>query len=111
MWEIIAAAALCVFSIIGFVAFVRALIFLIYKPKNENAYIVFKGNETSPSDIEYTLRSWAARAKWLGRTAPDSIIIVDSGLDDESREICRLICRENELFKICTPVELYKIFH
>lgn len=109
MWEIIAAATLCLFAIIGFVAFVKALIFKIYKPKNKNAYIVLDAQKSN-EDIEYTLRSWAARIKWLGAAAPDSVIIVDNGLNKESREICRLICRESELFKICTPIELYKIF-
>ena len=36
MWEIIAAAGLCAFAIFGFVAFLKILIFKIYKPENEN---------------------------------------------------------------------------
>lgn len=109
MWEIISAAVLCLFALMGFVALVKYLIFKIYKPKNEDAYIVLNHQENC-EDIEYTLRSWAARVRWLGNAAPDSIIIVDNGLNKEQREICRLICNESEIFKICTPIELYKIF-
>lgn len=109
MWEIIAAATLCMFAIIGFVASVKALIFKIFKPKYENTYILINIHEDT-EDLEYTLRSWAQRIKWLGRAAPNGIIIVDNGLNKENREICRLICRESELFKLCTPVELYKFF-
>lgn len=110
MWEIIAAAVLCTFALVGFVAFIKALIFLICKPKSENTYIVFKGKKTHSQDIEYTLRSLGARAKWLGGVGADNIIIVDSGLSKEQKEICRLLCNESELYKICTPKEVYEIF-
>lgn len=110
MWEIIAAAVLCVFALAGFVAFIKALIYLICKGKSENAYIVIKGNKGQSHDIEYTLRSLEAKAKWMGKAPFDSIIIVDYGLSEEQREICRLLCNESEMYKICSPDELCEIF-
>ncbi len=109
MWEIIAAAVLCIFGSLGFVAFVKALIFKIYKPENENTYIVIKADE-STKDIEYILRSWWAKVKWSKKIAPHSIIIADNGLDKEQIKICHLMCNECKMFKLCTPIELYKIF-
>lgn len=110
MWEFIAGALICIFAILGFVALLNTLIFKIYKTKGKNAYIVLDSKSLS-EDTEYTLRSWAQRLNWLGRCSVENIIIVDNGLSKESREICRMICRENPLFKICTSAELYKIFH
>lgn len=108
MWEIIAAAVLCIFACLGFVAFVRALVFKICKPENDNTYIVIKADETT-QDIEYILRSWWAKVKWTKKLTPNSIIIADNGLNEEQIKICRLICNECEMFRLCTPIEVYKI--
>lgn len=56
MQEIIAAALLCVFATLGFVAFIKGLIFRIYKPQNEKSYIILDFEENK-NDLEYTLRS------------------------------------------------------
>jgi len=85
------------------------LIFKIYKPKTENAYIVLDAQE-NPDDLEYVLRCWEARARWLIKDNACCIIIVDKGLSNEQRKICRFMCRESEIFKLCTPTELYRIF-
>lgn len=110
MWEIIAAAILCIFATLGFVDFIKALIFKVYKPQNENSYIILD-IKNNTADLEYTLKSYLAKAMWSPKNAPRSIIIVDNGIDDEQMKICKMICRENEIFKICTPLELYRIFY
>ena len=109
MWEIIAAVLLCVFAVIGFTEAVRALIFKICKPKKENAYIVLNvGKDTE--EIELILRSWIQRIKWLGAQSPNNIIVIDKGLSDEQKKICRLLNKESGFIKICTPSELCKFF-
>ena len=107
MWEIISATIICLFAIFGFVAFVKTLIFKIYKPKNVNAKLILNYSSEC-EDIEYTLRSWLKRTEWMGKTAPDSIIVIDSGLSTEQKEICSRLCSENEIFKIYTKAELKK---
>ncbi len=108
MWEIISATFLCLFAIFGFVAFVKTLIFKIYKPQKENALLIINYNDEC-EDIEYTLRSWQKRIQWMGKAAPDRIIIVDNGLSAEQNEIFRRLCAESEVFKIYTPGELKKV--
>ncbi|MBQ7385890.1 MAG: hypothetical protein IJW04_05205 [Ruminococcus sp.] len=108
MWEIISAALVCLLAIFGLVAFIKALIFKIYKPENENAHLIIKFNEES-EDVEYTLRSWIKRAEWMGKAAPDRIIIVNHNLSDEQKRICRYFCRESDIFRILTPSELYEL--
>lgn len=110
MWEIIAAAFLCIFATLGFVNFIKALIFKVYKPQNENSYIILD-IKNNTADLEYTLKSYLAKAMWSPKNAPQRIIIVDNGIDDEQMKICKMICRENEIFKILTPLELYRIFY
>ena len=109
MWEIIAAILLCAFAIFGFVAFLKVLVFNICKPKSKKARIILDAEELN-TETEYTLLSLAQRVKWLGRNTFENIIIIDNGLNDESREICQKFCRENPLFKICTTKELLEIF-
>lgn len=107
MWEIISATLVCLFTIFGLVAFLKALIFKIYKPESENSYLIIKFNEES-QDIEYTLRSWIKRAEWMGKAAPNRIIIVNHNLSDEQKRICRYFCRESDIFLILKPEELYE---
>ena len=107
MWEIISATLICIFSIFGFVAFLKALIFKIYKPENQNAYLILNRLEEC-EDLEYTLRSWIKHAEWLGKSAPDKIYIVDKNLSDEQKKICRYFCRESNIFRILTVRELYE---
>lgn len=108
MWEIISATLLCLFAIFGFVAFLKALIFKIYKPENKNAYLILN-NLQKNEDLEYTLRSWIKRTEWWGKSAPDKIIIVDNNLNDEQKKICRYFCRESNIFRILTIDEVYEI--
>lgn len=110
MQEIIAAALLCVFATLGFVAFIKGLIFRIYKPQNEKSYIILDFEENK-NDLEYTLRSYLKKATWSPKNAPENIIILDNGMSKEQMRICRMVCRENEIFRICTPLELYGIFY
>ncbi len=107
MWEIISATLICLFAVFGFVAFLKALIFKIYKPENENAYLILNRLEEC-DDLEYTLRSWIKRAEWLGKSAPDRIIIVNKNLNEEQKRICRYFCRESNIFRIMTLEELYE---
>lgn len=98
MWEIIAAAFLCVFATLGFVDFIKALIFKVYKPQNENSYIILD-IKNNTADLEYTLKSYLAKAMWSPKNAPRSIIIVDNGIDDEQMKICKMICRKMKSLK------------
>ncbi len=110
MCEIIAATILCILATLGFVTLIKSLIFKICKPKNGNAYVVLDINKTS-DDTEFILRSWETRIRWLSKTDIRNIIIVDSGINNEQRKICQLMCKECEIFKLCTPEELYRIIY
>lgn len=108
MWEFLSAAILCVFATFGFVAFLKTLIIKIYKPKNEHAYLILKYTKEC-EDIEYTVRSWQKHSQWLGKSAPDSIIILEDNLSKEQKEICRLLENESEFIKIIKTSELYEL--
>ena len=107
MWEIISAALVCVFAIFGFVAFIKTLVFKIYKPKKESAYLILSYDEEC-EDLEYSLRSWIKRSEWLGKATPDRIIVTDKNLTCEQKRICRYFCGESDILRIMTPEELYE---
>lgn len=107
MWEIISGIIVVMFALIGIVESTRTIIFRLYKPKTETSALIIVTEEENCEDIEYTLRSWIARAKWMGKAMPDTIIFLDQGLSKDSRDICANICKEYEFLEIMNTDELY----
>jgi len=94
MWEIICGIILIFFSLLGFVTALRFIILSIFKPKENESILLLFANKSNADDIEYTLRAWATRICWMGKSAPQKIVVSAKKLDNESKEICRRICNE-----------------
>lgn len=107
MWNVILAILVTIFALFGFTEFLRCLVFRFYKPKKEQSVMVIFADENCVDDIEYTLRSTVTRAKWLGKAMPQSIVVVDRGLDKVSRRICKNICKDYDYIALITEDELY----
>lgn len=94
MWEIICAVTILFFSLLGFVTTLRLIVLRIFKPKESDSILLLSANKSSAEDIEYTLRAWATRICWMGKSAPQKIVIAENELNYESKEICRRMCKE-----------------
>ncbi len=54
---------------------------------------------------EYKLRALAARCRWEMGGQDILGIVVDQGMDAETRTICELLCQEFSCLMICAPEE------
>lgn len=58
--------------------------------------------------IEYMVRSFACRAKNLSQSG-SMIVVIDQGMDEETRKICEILAKDLQCVKICETKELPQI--
>ena len=106
MFEVIIKTLFAVFAIVGIVELLRLFVIWLLKTDNTGSlYLVisFRGHD---DQAETALRSASERARWLGGDV--QVICVDCGMDEQTRQICEIICTENSEILICTPDEFEK---
>ncbi len=109
MVEIILSFIVIIFSLTGAVSFMRFLLFRIYRSKQDKTIMLISPAQGNCEDIEYTLRSCAAKVRWMGKVRPYRVICLDKGMNEATRDICRKICAEYEFMSIMSTEELNKI--
>jgi hypothetical protein len=109
MPEIIAGLLISFFAIIGLAETGRVIKRYFLSPKEEKAAFVFSctGHE---EQIEYYVRSLANQANELRFSGEPLIIIIDAGMDDETRRICESLESEISGLTVCKTGELPLIF-
>lgn len=106
MTEAILFAVLAVLSVIGIADLIRILTDKILggaKKQYLLSVIPCKGHE---EEIEYLVRSTYS---WLSSRCSGGaccILLVDCGMDEETREICGLICEQLDCVELCEESEL-----
>lgn len=103
-----ALVVLSFFALIGVCHFLRGLVRAFSRPPKDREMILIKPIK-SPDNAEFLLRSAAGKVLWMGRYAPDSVIALDCDMDDETRKICGLVCRDYPFMKLCSRDELKSI--
>lgn len=106
MTDIISGFAVIIFSLIGVVASVRFLVFRLYRSKQDYTIMLITPASGIAQDIEYTLRSCAAKVRWMGKVRPYKVICLDKGMDKTTRKVCETICSEYEFMTVMTQDEL-----
>lgn len=79
--------------LLGIVYLMRIVMILMLSPERENDFVMLVPLKGHREDAELILRSAAARVKWFGKRRT-LVTVVDCGMDDETRELCRRLCRE-----------------
>ena len=93
------AAAFITFLVIWAVMdLVRTIVISFCKNQND-IYLICPVSQGS-ENIEYTLRSAFTSAKWLSKLKPRKIIILSNILDTDSKKVCELFCKDNDIFEI-----------
>ena len=105
--DILSATLLVIFAVIGIIAFVRELSYLIFKDKSDNAIMFIAPINGKCEDAEYVLRSAAAKIKWISRGKNDYVICLDCGMDEETKNICENICKEYGFAKLLNKKEFF----
>jgi hypothetical protein len=105
MPEIIAGVLISFFAIIGFVEFVDAVFKCLLTPRLEKiAFVVTcRGHD---EQIEYCVRSLASQSQLLRFRAQPLIIVLDAGMDEETRLICEKLACDFDGVSVCKSNEL-----
>lgn len=91
-------------AIVGLVSLLRVLFLWLLKTGNPGEFCIFISIKGHDEQAEFSLRSAVERSKWLEHHA--KIFCVDLGMDEETRAVCEMICKENANLILCTPGEL-----
>lgn len=106
---IIAGVLISFFAIVGLAEVGRGVIKYLLTPKLERAAFIVtcKGHD---EQIEYYLRSLANQADEYRFLSQPHIVVIDAGMDDETRRICENLARDIDGIAICRTDELPMLF-
>lgn len=94
-------AGVCIlFIILGLVDLIKLITFTFLKSdrySGSTIVIPIKGHD---EHAEFILRSAAAKIKWTGSDEDSRLICLDCGMDDETKQICNLICIDYDFMDI-----------
>jgi hypothetical protein len=109
MPEIIAGVLISFFAVIGITEAGRLIKKYLLAPVGKRAAFVVTcaGHD---EQIEYYVRSLANQANDLNLGGDRLIVVVDAGMDTETRAICEKLANDIEGVTICTTGELARIF-
>lgn len=107
--DVLSAAILVIFAVIGVIAFVRSLTCFIFRYKYDNSVMFVTPINGKCEDAELILRSAAARVKWVSRGRHDCVICLDCDMDDETKQICEKICEEYGFAKLMSKNEFLEM--
>lgn len=108
MFEYILAAICLIFSLLGLSEFLHGVRIKFFSGgKRAETYSVILLNEDCPVQ---KLKYAGEQFLWHGKNYADYIIAVDSGMDAETAEICRVIAEKYNI-KFCTLEAFKEYFH
>ncbi len=105
MLNLIAKVVFALFAVLGLVEMFRRFLFWLLRTKNPGKFYLIVSIRGHEEEAELILRSACERLKWL----PDrhaEMILVDSGMDQETRKICEMACCDLPEIHFCRPDEM-----
>jgi len=101
---------LCLFASVGAVQVLGWLICGLGRPKYAGrAYqVIVLAREPGP--LEEQMRYEIHLLRWSTSSRPESLILLDTGLSEESKQVCRNLLRGMDSVIVCTPEELAELF-
>ena len=105
MLEIIIGTALAFFCIVGIAEICHSVKEHFLLPSEEKiAFVItLRGHNER---IEYLVRSLVFKGNELPTRSAPSILLIDDGMDEETRRICDILARELGCVKICKSCEV-----
>lgn len=92
--EHILLAVVLLLALYGCAELIRRLACFVMTPTKGTAGILVIPVAGHREDIEYIIRSAAVREKWYYRRGTGPVLLVDMGMDDETRLLAERICKE-----------------
>ncbi len=106
MAYIIPGILITVFSVIGIIESVKQIIFRLFRPDTSEKIMLIAQNDCETEKLEYNLRNFADKIRWLSNIAPQRVIYLINSPTTESRTIAELISKEYEFLEVMTTEEL-----
>ncbi|HEX3038559.1 MAG TPA: hypothetical protein VHO94_06165 [Oscillospiraceae bacterium] len=94
------------FVIIGLTEFCRVIVMWLYKPRHAKEITMIVPIEGHEEDAEFILKSAAEKMRWMGGKEQKRLICIDCGMDDETKETCKMICNQYSFVEICNAQQL-----
>ena len=104
--KILLRSTIIFFALWGFIEILKLLTLTIFKSKKDNFILILSPTTNEENEIEFTLRSMLSCVKWMGKTRPRRVILLDTGMNDSTRKMCKLICNEYEYPELMNKEEL-----
>lgn len=105
MFDVIIKLLFVLFAVFGIVEISRLFLFWLLKTEHPGKLFLAVSLCGHNDDVEVVLRSACERAKWMigGEAA---VLVVDCGMDEETRRICEIACRDMPELRLCRPEDL-----
>ena len=103
--------SLCVlifFALIGLFHVCRGIVQALSKSKDDKEIILMEPICKHQENAEYLLRNAAWKVMWMGRFAPDKVICLDCNMDNETKKVCKLVCRDYPFMDIYTKEQMHE---
>ena len=108
MFEILMKIVFALFAVLGMAEAFRWLLFWLLKTKNPGKLYLILRMRGHDEEAELVLRSAGERVKWLG-SAEAELLLIDCGMDEETRRICDAAAGEMPELRLCRPDEVEQI--
>ena len=105
MWGILFKTILVLLAIVGLTEVFRLLSFRLLRTKNQGKIFWVLSFQGHDDEAELSVKNAVEHLRWLDSTQEKQVLCIDRGMDEETREVCRIISRENLDVHICTPEE------
>lgn len=103
--------SLCVlifFALIGLFHVCRGIVQALSKSQDDKEIILIEPICKHQENAEYLLRNAAWKVMWMGRFAPDKVICLDCNMDNETKKVCKLVCRDYPFMDIYTKEQMHE---
>ena len=97
-----------IFALIGVAETIKNIVFFITSQCSKDAVVILpiKGHNEK---AEYMIRGIFERSRWESETGVKTFIVLDCGMDCETRQICEKFCSEHSGMRVCDEADIDKI--
>lgn len=106
MMEIILNAALLGLVLVGVVSIMHTIALKMVMPSHPQSLMLLMPVSQKNEELELALRDADLRARIFGGGLCQKVIILDCGMDEESRRICEATCKSSSAMTVCGCDEL-----